>query len=92
MHSCKEVIAKRSVRQLQEGQHYQLVDNAGCTTNYSCSFTWKIDQVQQKGCLLSYLNHSTQLLQMAQAIRCASYCSWMVMEVDRELISPSMLH
>ena len=44
---CKEA-PKHSVRQLQEGQHYQLVSNAGCTATYSCSFTWKIDQVQQK--------------------------------------------
>ena len=45
---CKEILAKRSVRQLQEGLHCQLVDNAGCTTSYSCSFIWKIEQVQQK--------------------------------------------
>ena len=41
-------MAKQSFRQLQEGQHYKLVDNAGCTISYSCSFTWKIDQVQQR--------------------------------------------
>ena len=41
-------MAKCSVRQLQEGQHYQLVDNAGCAISYSCSFTWKIDQVHQR--------------------------------------------
>ena len=41
-------MAKQSVRQLQEGQHYKLEDNAGCTISYSCSFTWKIDQVQQR--------------------------------------------
>ena len=44
----EEAVCKPSIRQLQEGQYYQLVDNPGCTTSYSCSFTWKIDQVQQK--------------------------------------------
>jgi hypothetical protein len=49
MDNSKEIIAKSSVRQLQEGQHYQLVDNhPGCAASYSCSFTWKINQMQQK--------------------------------------------
>ena len=48
MESCKEVVAKSSVRQLQEGQHYQLVGNPGCSASYSCNFTWKIDKVQQR--------------------------------------------
>ena len=48
MDSCKVVTAKSSVRQLQEGQHYQLVDSPGSAASYSCSFTWKINQVQQK--------------------------------------------
>ena len=48
MDSCKEVVVKPSIRQLQEGQYYQLVDNPGYgSTTYSCNFTWKIDQVQQ---------------------------------------------
>ena len=48
MDSYKEIAAKSSVRQLQEGQHYQLVDNPGSAASYNCSFTWKINQVQQK--------------------------------------------
>ena len=49
MDSYKEIAAKPSVRQLQEGQHYQLVDSPGCAASYSCcSFIWKINQVQQK--------------------------------------------
>ena len=50
MDSYKEIAAKPSIRQLQEGQHYQLVDSAGCAASYSCStsFTWNIDQVQEK--------------------------------------------
>ena len=48
MDPCKDLAAKHSVRQLQEGQHYQLVNNPGCSTDLSCSFTWKIDKVQQK--------------------------------------------
>jgi hypothetical protein len=48
MDNSKEAIAKSSVRQLQEGQHYQLADNPGCGASYSCSFTWKINQVQEK--------------------------------------------
>jgi hypothetical protein len=49
MDNSKEnlIIAKPSVRQLQEGQHYQLVDNPACAASYSCSFTWKINQVQE---------------------------------------------
>ena len=47
MDSYKEITAKPSIRQLQEGQHYRLVDSAGCTASYSCSFIWNIDQVQQ---------------------------------------------
>ena len=43
-----ETVAKPSVRQLQDGQHYQLVDNPGCTVSHSCCFTWKINQLQQK--------------------------------------------
>ena len=55
MDSYKEIIAgKPSIRQLQEGQHYQLVDSAGCTASYSCSFTWNIDQVQQKRMSILY--------------------------------------
>jgi hypothetical protein len=48
MDCCEVVTAKPSVRQLQEGQHYQLADNPGCAASYSCSFTWKITQVQKK--------------------------------------------
>ena len=43
MDSYKGIAAKPSIRQLQEGQHYQLVDSAGCTASYNCSFTWNID-------------------------------------------------
>ena len=48
MDSYKETVAKSSVRQCQEGQHYQLVDNSACTTSYSCNFTWEINQLQQR--------------------------------------------
>jgi hypothetical protein len=50
MDNNKEVIAKSSIRQLQEGQHYQLADNPGSTSaaSYSCTFTWKISQMQEK--------------------------------------------
>ena len=48
MTSCKAVTAKPSVRQLQEGQRYQLANDLGSAASYICSFTWKIDQVQEK--------------------------------------------
>ena len=56
MDSYKEIAAKPSIRQLQEGQQYQLINNAGCTASYSCSFTWIIDQIQEKRVSTLYSN------------------------------------
>ena len=48
MHTATETIAKLSVQQCQEGQHYQLEGAQTIEYNSFCSFTWKISNIYQK--------------------------------------------
>ena len=40
--------AKPSVRQSQEGQRYESVENTGCECSYNFCYTWRVPEVQQK--------------------------------------------
>ena len=48
MHTATETMAKLSVQQRQEGQHYQLEGAQACEYNSFCSFTWTISNVHEK--------------------------------------------
>ena len=58
MHTATETMAKPSVQQCQEGQHYQLEGAQACEYNSFCSFTWKISNIYQKKTTATSALHS----------------------------------
>ena len=58
MHTATETMAKPSVQQRQEGQHYQLEGAQDCEYNSFCSFTWKISNIHQKKTAATSALHS----------------------------------
>ena len=58
MDSYNEVVAKSSVRYRQEGQHYQMENNPRCTTSLRFTFTWVVEEVQQKRKPIPYIYYS----------------------------------
>ena len=48
MHAATETMAKPSVQQRQEDQHYQLEGEQAIEYSSSCGFTWKISNIHQK--------------------------------------------